>query len=117
MSVELSTPPANPSQSPLIVNGEVRCALTGKLIKPDEAYWAPPLITTRQLIGTVVTTALRTPSNLGRVLFEEQSNVPYDPAVRDDLGARRTAEQLKLLVLLLLIAALILTPIFLLAMA
>ncbi|MCG8348009.1 MAG: hypothetical protein MI924_09550 [Chloroflexales bacterium] len=115
MSVELSSSPACQTQKPTLINGEVQCALTGKPINPHEAYWAPPLVTARQLIGTMATTLLQNPGNLGHILFDEQPNVPYAPEVREELGARRTAEQLKLLVLLLFIAAVILAPIVLLA--
>jgi hypothetical protein len=116
MSVELSSPSVHQSHDPTLINGEVQCALTGKLINPKEAYWAPPLVTARQLISTLTTTLLQNPGNLGHILFDEQPNVPYAPQAREELGARRTAEQLKLVVLLLFIAALILAPLVLLAM-
>lgn len=103
-------------KQPLVVSGEVRCALTGKTLRAEDAYWAPPLITARDLIGAVATNLLRTPSNLGHMLFDEQPNVPYDPEARELLASRRTAEQFKLLAVLLLIAALIIVPIALLAM-
>jgi hypothetical protein len=53
---------------------------------------------------------------LGHVLFSEQPNVPYDPNVRDMLASRRSAEQLKLLIGLLVLATLIIIPIVLIAM-
>ncbi len=43
-----------------------------------------------------------------------QGEVEHDPEARQQLGARRSIEQLKLLGLLLLIAAIIVIPIFLL---
>jgi len=98
------------------VDGELHCALTGKVITPSEAYWAPPLITTGELFSAIVTTARRTPANLGNVLFDEQPNVPYHPEARDMLASRRTVEQLKLLAVLLLIAAIIVVPIILIVM-
>lgn len=93
--------------------GIVRCALTGQEIPADEAYWAPPLITAWQLIRTVATTLVRSPGNLGHILFEEQEDVAYAQEARDELASRRTAEQLKLLAVLLLIAALIIVPVYL----
>ena len=42
--------------------------------------------------------------------------MPYAPAAREQLAARRSAEQLKLLVGLLLVVALIAAPILLLSM-
>ena len=101
------------TSEPTVVSGELRCALTGRLLRPDEAYWAPPLITTRQLVITLFQTLLRTPSNLGQVLLSEQPNVPYAPEARPRLATRRSTEQLKLLVLLLCMAALLITPIIL----
>lgn len=120
MSVESSNlQPPTPSKSDELVSplGEttsappLRCALTGEVISPEEAYWAPPLVTLEQLISTVAATATRTPGDLTRVLFGEQPKVPYSPRVREELAARRTTEQLKLLGVLLLLALLIAAPI------
>ncbi|WP_129670442.1 hypothetical protein [Candidatus Chloroploca sp. Khr17] len=108
MSVPVTTSSSGPS--PTVIKGELHCALTGKPISPDHAYWAPPLITTRQLITTFVQTLFTNPGALGEVLLGELPNVPYDPAVRQELGNRRTAEQLKLLVFLLMIAAVLIVP-------
>jgi hypothetical protein len=102
-----------PTTQPVVLSGELRCALTGRALKPEEAYWAPPLITAQDLVRTVFSNLL-TPSVLGAVLFGEQANVPYAPEAREQLAARRSTEQLKLLLLLLLVAALLITPIVLL---
>jgi hypothetical protein len=93
---------------------QLRCALTGRPLTPDEAYWAPPLVTARDLIGTTVQTIVRTPGNLGAVLTAEQPNVPYAPEARAELANRRSTEQLKLLALLMLLAAILIVPIVLL---
>lgn len=116
MPAQLTNPSALQNEAPIQIDGELRCALTGKSVKPSEAYWAPPLITVRQLISTMFTTATRTPSNLGHLLFDDLPNVPYAPEAREELARRRTAEQLKLLLLLLLVAAVIVVPIVMLAM-
>ncbi|MBP1467182.1 hypothetical protein EYB53_015820 [Candidatus Chloroploca sp. M-50] len=108
MSVPVTTSSSGPSTT--VIKGELHCALTGKSIGPEHAYWAPPLITTRQLITTFVQTLFTNPGALGEVLLGELPNVPYDPAVRQELGNRRTAEQLKLLVFLLMIAAVLIVP-------
>jgi hypothetical protein len=84
----------------------VRCALTGEVISADEAYWAPPLVTVQELIKAV-SANIKSPGNLGNVLFGEQENVPYSPDAREELAARRTTEQLKLLGFLLLILVVI----------
>lgn len=115
MTVEVQNR-APEADEPLVVNGELRCALTGKALRPDEAYWAPPLITTGQLVSTLFTTVTRTPADLGRVLFAEQPNVPYAPEAREELGARRTTEQLKFLGVLLLVAVVLLSPVLLMAL-
>ena len=103
-----------PGQEPTLVSGELRCALTGRPLRADEAYWAPPLITARQLLSTLFRTLATTPGALGQVLLGELPNVPYAPEAREQLAARRTAEQLKILGLLLLVVALLVVPIVLL---
>ncbi len=105
MSIQLSDAPID--NAPMVVEGELRCALTGKVITMEEAYWAPPLITARELISTIVVTAIRTPKNLGLILFTEPENVPYAADARDQLAKQRSIEQVKLLLVLLFIAALI----------
>jgi hypothetical protein len=109
-----SKQPASEAES-AVVSGEIRCAITGRVLTPEEAYWAPPLITARQLVTSVAQTLVTTPGNLGQILMGEQPNVPYAPEARQTLANRRTAEQLKLLVLLLLIAALFIVPIVMMA--
>lgn len=104
------------TSKPAVVSEQLFCALTGKPISTDSAYWAPPLVTAGQLVRAIVNGLLQSPATLSHVLFDEQPNVPYDPAVREQLAARRSAEQLKLLVGLLLVIALIAVPIVLLAM-
>ncbi|NJM05604.1 hypothetical protein HC891_04450 [Candidatus Gracilibacteria bacterium] len=111
MALELN--PQAPATQPVVLNSEIRCALTGRTLKPEEAYWAPPLVTTQELVATVSRNLL-TPGALGALLFGEQPNVPYAPETRQQLAARRSTEQLKLLLLLLLVAALLITPIVLL---
>ncbi len=85
----------------------VRCALTGKPIRADEAYWGPPLVTFEELIGTTLKTLVTAPGNLKTVLTAEQDDVPYDPAAKPALIRRRTREKSKLLLFLLVILALL----------
>jgi hypothetical protein len=100
----------------MLVQEQLYCALTGVPVSSDEAYWAPPLVTFRALLGAIGHGLTHSPGTLGTILFAEQPNVPYAPAAREQLAARRSAEQIKLLVGLLLLVALIATPILLLAM-
>ncbi len=104
------------NQSTTVVEEQLFCALTGKPISAEEAYWAPPLVTTRQLVTTILNTLVRSPGNLGYVLLAEQPNVPYAQDAREQLAARRSTEQLKLLLGLLLVVALIAAPILFLTM-
>ena len=99
-----------------IVHEQLYCALTGVPVSADEAYWAPPLVTFRQLIAAITHGLAHSPGTLVALLFAEQPNVPYAPAAREQLAARRSAEQIKLLVGLLVVIALIAAPILLLAM-
>jgi hypothetical protein len=91
-------------------DAELHCALTGRVLSPDEAYWAPPLVTFNQLVTTIAATALRAPAQLGHLLTAEQADVAYAPEARELLVRRRSVEQAKflgaLLVGLLIIAAL-----------
>jgi len=115
MAVDYAETP-NMASTPAVVNEQLYCALTGKPISAETAYWAPPLVTARELVAAVVNGALFAPGTLSLILFEQQPNVPYDPAMREQLATRRSAEQLKLLIGLLTIIALIVVPIVLLAM-
>lgn len=100
---EVTTSPARSDEM-------VRCALTGKEIPASEAYWAPPLITAWELVSTIVSNLIHSPGNLSTILFEKQDDVPYAPEAREELAARRTLEQLKLLGILLIILAAIVVP-------
>ena len=99
-----------------IIQEQLHCALTGRPVSAETAYWAPPLVTARELVVTIMRGAMHSPATLSHVLFADQPNVPYHPDVREQLSARRTSEQFKLLVGLLLAIALIVVPIVILAM-
>jgi hypothetical protein len=114
MAIEYAEPQI--SDTPAVVQEQLYCALTGKPVNADTAYWAPPLVTARELVAAIISGALHSPGTLSHILFAEQPNVPYDPAVRQQLAARRSSEQLKLLIGLLSAIALIVVPIVLLAM-
>lgn len=116
MGTEMSTVSASNGQPPVVVSEQLYCALTGKPVRADEAYWAPPLITARELVTTLVRTLLTAPGLLGHVLLDPQPNVPYAPDARELLARRRSTEQLKVLLLLLALVALIIVPILLLAL-
>jgi hypothetical protein len=116
MSVELKHPsyPAD-STEPEPEAAELHCALTGRVLRPEEAYWAPPLITTQSLLVTMFRTLVSDPGNIGRTLLSDLPNVPYAPEARPQLARQRSQEQLKLLLLLLIVAACLIIPIVLLA--
>lgn len=116
MNVREAPPTPNTPGQPT-TNEQLFCALTGRPISADEAYWAPPLITARELVTAIMTTLLRSPGNLGQVLLAEQADVPYAADAREELAARRNAEQLKLLVGLLVLVGLIAAPILILTMS
>lgn len=113
MAIDFAT--AEPTATE-IVHEQLYCALTGVPVSADEAYWAPPLVTFRQLMSAIWHSLVHAPGTLGNILFAEQPNVPYAPAAREQLATRRSAEQIKLLVGLLVVIALIAAPILLLAM-
>ena len=101
---------------PVVIDEQLHCALSGNPISAESAYWAPPLVTTRELLTTIFREGLYSPARLSQILFADQPNVPYDPNLRAQLAARRSSEQVKLLAGLLLLIALIIVPIVLLAM-
>jgi hypothetical protein len=112
MAVEIDTPThTSPAPATTVVDEQLYCALTGKPISHHEAYWAPPLVTARDLVAAIGTAIFRAPDTLGHVLLGEQPNVPYASDARDLLAKRRSQEQLKLLVGMLVLAALIAAPI------
>ncbi|MGQ9548204.1 MAG: hypothetical protein ACUVSY_10175 [Roseiflexus sp.] len=105
-------PPAKPSDdAQMVVEEQLYCSLTGRPISRDEAYWAPPLVTAHELVTTILTTTFRAPHQLGYILFTEQPNVPYAKDVREQLAQRRSAEQLKLLIGMLVVLGLLLLPV------
>ncbi len=73
-----------------------------------------PLIMARQLVGAIVTTALRAPSLLGDILFKELDHVGYCSTCRQEIAVQRMAEQQKFLggLLLVLVLALALFVFF-----
>lgn len=55
------------------------------------------LITARQLVTTIASTAVRAPSMLSEILFKELDQVGYCPECRERVANRRQSEQLKFL--------------------
>ncbi|NOK60344.1 MAG: hypothetical protein GFH27_549281n263 [Chloroflexi bacterium AL-W] len=103
-------------QSKVMEEEQLFCSLTGKPVSREEAYWAPPFITARDLVVVIFRTITQSPGALGQLLFAAPVNVPYAPDAREQLASRRSSEQIKLLLGLLLIVALIAVPIILLSM-
>jgi hypothetical protein len=114
MAVSLEEAPA--MTEPVVIEEQLYCSLTGKPISGDAVYWAPPLVTARELVATIVSGLFRAPGSLGHILFAEQPNVPYAKDAREELAARRSSEQAKLLGVLLLAVALLAAPIILLSL-
>ncbi len=91
---------------------ELRCSLTGRPLTPEEAYWAPPLITARDLVTVFFKTLVTNPAALRDILLSDLPDVPYAPEARPLLARRRSVEQAKLLGLLLIIAVVVVGLIF-----
>lgn len=112
MTVDIgASAPSMPTPSTTVVDEQLYCSLTGKPISREEAYWAPPLISARELVSAIGTALFRAPDTLSMILFAEQPNVAYANDARELLARRRSQEQLKLLVGLLAVCALIAAPI------
>ncbi len=60
-----------------------------------------PVIMARQLVGAIVTTAVRAPALLGDILFKELDKVGYCATCREQVAVQRVAEQQKFLIGLL----------------
>ncbi len=116
MATEVNQRPLSNKAAATLEETPIYCALTGRKLQPEEAYWAPPLITASLLISTILRTLFNAPADLGRVLMEEQPNVPYAPEARELLARRRSTEQFKLLMVLLGLIVLIVLPIILLTL-
>lgn len=113
---EQTIPTTSSDQSKVTEEEQLFCSLTGKPVSREEAYWAPPFVSARDLIVVIFRTLTQSPGALGQLLFAEPVNVPYAPDAREQLASRRSSEQIKLLLGLLLIVALIAVPIILLSM-
>ncbi len=86
----------------------VDCTQCHARICDDHKIIGQPFISAWQLVTTIVSTALRAPGMLGEILFKELDQVPYCPTCREEIGAWRQTEQLKvaggmLLVMLLIV--------------
>lgn len=66
-----------------------------------------PFITARQLVTTTASTAFRAPAMLGDILFKELDLVPYCAECREEVAGKRTTEQLKFLLTVLLVMAIV----------
>ncbi|MEO7912772.1 MAG: hypothetical protein ABIV47_24240, partial [Roseiflexaceae bacterium] len=64
MAVDYATAPTKE-----IVHEQLYCALTGVPVSAEEAYWAPPLVTFRQLMATITHGLMHSPGTLGTILF------------------------------------------------
>lgn len=83
------------------------CTSCRKALREEDIRLGQPFITARQLVATTATTAIRAPGLLADLLFKELDQVPYCMECRDELAARRTGEQLKFLLGMLLMMALV----------
>src|SRR6266511_6222077 len=63
MTIEHAEPQA--ADTPAVVQEQLYCALTGQPINAETAYWAPPLVTARELVAAIVGGALHSPATLG----------------------------------------------------
>jgi hypothetical protein len=73
----------------------VLCTACGALLQHAEAHYGHPLITARQLITMGTQAAIRSPKLFGEVMLAQLPPVPYCAACRQQLPAKRQAEQLK----------------------
>ena len=80
-----------------------RCARCETPVCEEHALVGQQLITARQLVTTIFSTAVRAPSLLGDVLFKDLDTVAYCADCRPQIAAQRQTEQLKFLAGLMLV--------------
>ena len=83
------------------------CTVCKSALCATHVQMGQPFISARQLVTTTATTALRAPGVLADLLFNELDMVPYCASCREELAAKRTGEQLKFLIGMLLVLALV----------
>ncbi len=86
---------------------ELTCATCDAPLHDAEAHYGHPLITARQLTTMAVHTAIRSPKLFSELMLKELPPVPYCAACRQQLSAQRQAEQIKFLMGMLLVLALL----------
>ncbi len=74
---------------------DVLCTACGAPLQHAEAHYGHPLITARQLVSMGTQAAIRSPRLFGEVMLKELPPVPYCAVCRQQLPAKRQAEQLK----------------------
>lgn len=92
---------------PYSVDTELTCATCNTPLRDAEAQYGHPLITARQLTTMTIHTAIRSPKLFSEMMLKELPPVPYCTACRQQLPAKRQAEQMKFLMGLLLVLALL----------
>ncbi len=85
------------------------CARCQAPVCDEHTVTGQPVIMARQLVGAIVTTAVRAPSLLGDILFKELDQVGYCSTCRQETAVQRMAEQQKFLGGLLLVLMLALS--------
>jgi hypothetical protein len=83
------------------------CTVCRTALCATHTHQGQPFISARQLVTATTSTALRAPGMLSDMLFKELELVPYCTECREELAAKRTTEQLKVLLGILVILALV----------
>lgn len=83
------------------------CSMCQVSICAEHTRRGYPLITARQLATVTATTATRAPKMLGEILFREIEQVDYCEDCREVVAERRQSEQMKFLLGMLLVIALV----------
>jgi hypothetical protein len=86
---------------------EFVCACCHAPVCAADVQYGQPLITARQLISLTAITAFRAPKLLGDILLKELPPAPYCAPCRQKLPAKRQAEQLKFMLGVLLLLAVV----------
>ena len=84
-----------------------QCARCRVHLCDEHTIVGQPVITARQLVGAIATTAVRAPGLLGDILFKELDQVGYCATCREQVAVQRVAEQQKFMGAVLLVLVLL----------
>ena len=94
-----------PAPSAYVEDTELTCSSCGTPLYTNDVQYGHPFITARQLTSMAFQTATRSPKLLKEVMLKEMPAIPYCGSCRQKLPAKRQAEQIKFMLGMLVLCA------------